>query len=204
MPSVSAAAHRLTGGSRKEQIVRVVLDLVAAHGVEAVSAQLIADAIGVTQPAVFRHFPTKEAIWLAVMDWLEEQLGAVHRTVERETTEPALVGLGRMFLGHVRLIGRHPALAKLVFADHLRLQYPNLQRRFMTLHRRYHARLAAVIDRGKDGGEIDAKLSTEVAVTMFLCMVQGLAFQFAIARIPMKLMREADRMFELYVRTVGA
>lgn len=203
-PEPAVAAKRLAGTARKEQIVGVVLDLVAAHGVEAVSAQLIADALGVTQPAVFRHFPSKEAIWLAVMDWLEGQLGTVYDTVGRMAGEPVLVGLGRMFLGHVRLVERHPALAKLVFADHLRLLYPSLQRRFAKLHRGYQARLTGLIDRAKATGEVDGALSTDVVVTMFLCMVQGLGFQFAIARLPMKLLREAERVFELYVRAIGA
>ena len=68
--------------SRKQQIVETVLQLVAEQGSEAVSAQLVADRIGVTQPAVFRHFPTKEAIWLAVMDWLEERLKEIFETAE--------------------------------------------------------------------------------------------------------------------------
>jgi len=68
---------RLPVGSRRQQIIETVLELVAAQGAEAVTFQLVADAIGVTQPAVFRHFPTKEAMWLAVMDWLEERLVAI-------------------------------------------------------------------------------------------------------------------------------
>jgi AcrR family transcriptional regulator len=78
MSSVSKPTSRLAGNSRKQEIVRAILDLTKSHGTEAVSAQLVADAIGVTQPAIFRHFPTKEAMWLAVMDWLEECLVSIY------------------------------------------------------------------------------------------------------------------------------
>jgi hypothetical protein len=41
--------------------------------------------------------------------------------------EQAVVVLSGMFLEHIQLIERYPALAKLVFSDHLRLQFPSLQ-----------------------------------------------------------------------------
>jgi AcrR family transcriptional regulator len=59
-------------GLRKQQIVETALELIAAHGIESVSAQRVADAIGLSQPAVFRHFSTKEALRLAVMDGLSK------------------------------------------------------------------------------------------------------------------------------------
>ena len=181
-----------------------ILDLVAAQGADAVSAQAVADAVGITQPAVFRHFATTEAMWLAVMDWLEQRLAEVSLIAEPAMSDPALAGLRRMFYGHVRLIERHPAVAKLVFADHLRLRYPALQQRFALLHQGYKARLLAALEHAKSEGELALGISADAAVTMFLCMVQGLAFQFAIARFPMSVRREAQRLFDLYARAVGA
>ena len=72
---VNAACHndrhpdprtRRSGEDRQRQIVETLLELVEELGVKAVSAQAIADRIGVSQPAIFRHFATKEALWLAV------------------------------------------------------------------------------------------------------------------------------------------
>jgi AcrR family transcriptional regulator len=189
--------------SRKQQIVETVLMLVAARGTEAVSAQLVADAIGLTQPAVFRHFPTKEAMWLAVMDWLEERLVAIYSASD-EALEPGLVVLSRMFLGHARLIERYPALAKLVLSDHLRLQYPGLQERFRRIHRAYTVRLSALIARAVADGTVAPDLAAKDGATMFLSLIQGLGFQFAIARLPMRLSAEADRMLALYLRSIGS
>ena len=196
---------RLPAHSRKQRIVETVLELVAAHGTEAVSAQLVADAIGVTQPAVFRHFPTKEAMWLAVMDWLEERLVAIYSTANDDVDEPGLIVLSRMFLGHVKLIADYPALAKLVFSDHLWLQYPSLQARFERIHHAYTARLSAVIERAKsDRARYTISLASKDAATMFLSLLQGLGFQFVIARLPMKLFPEAERIFAIYLQGIAA
>lgn len=203
MPPPLKPADRLRAGSRKQQIVETVLALVGAHGTEAVSAQLVADTIGVTQPAVFRHFPTKEAIWLAVMDWLEQRLAAIYSAADEEGDSDLTV-LSHMFLEHVKLIERYPALAKLVFSDHLRLQYPSLQERFGRIHKAYAARLSAVIDRAKSEGVVSDSLSSNDAATMFLSLIQGLGFQFAIARLPRKLLPVAERMLAIYLLAITA
>ena len=203
MPSPPGSNDRYPTHSRKRQIVETVLRLVAVQGTEAVSVQLIADAIGTTQPAVFRHFPTKEAIWLAVMDWLEERLVAIYSAAD-EPREPRLVVLSSMFLEHVKLIERHPALAKLVLSDHLRLQYPSLQVRFGKIHKAYSNRVAILIERARKDGSIASQIAGKEAATTFLSLIQGLGFQFAIARLPMKLMSEAERVLALYLQSITA
>ena len=195
--------RRLPGESRREQIVEIVLELVAALGTEPVSAQLVADTIGVTQPAIFRHFRTKEAMWLAVMDWLEERLISIYTSANDDAAEPGPAVLRRMFLGHMKLIENHPALAKLVLSDHLRQQYPSLQERFSAIHGSYRARLASVIERAQSQGTVRRSVAAKDAATMFLSLVQGLGFQFAIARLPIKLPTEAERAFAIYLQGIG-
>jgi len=201
MPQPFKPVARFPADSRKQQIVETVLELVAARGTEAVSVQLVADAIGLTQPAVFRHFPTKEAMWLAVMDWLEQRLVAIYSAAD-DSREASLVVLSRMFLEHVKLIERYPALAKLVLSDQLRLQYPSLKERFGKIHQAYATRLTAVIDRAKSDGAVGDAAAPKDAATMFLSLIQGLGFQFAIARLPVKLSTEAERVLALYLQAI--
>jgi len=193
---------RQSGEARQQQIVETVLDLVAEHGADGVSVQAIADRIGLTQPAVFRHYPSKEAIWVAVMTWLEEQLGGIHQAADASFGESPLTILKHMFTQHVRMVERHPALAKIVFSDHLRLQFPSLQARFAGIHSAYETRIVTLLQRAKTQALVPAALPTDQAATLFLCMIQGLGFQFAIARRPMRLRREADQIFALYLRAI--
>jgi AcrR family transcriptional regulator len=124
---------RLNGRKRKEQIVQVVLK----RGADAVSTQQIADLIGFTQAAVFRHFPTKEDIWSALLDWLDDQLEAVRASARATALDQGLGVVQRMFFGHIALIERHPGLAKVVMSDHIRQQFPTLNGRFAVLYRKY-------------------------------------------------------------------
>ncbi len=76
----------------------------------------IARAMNVTQGALFRHFPTKEAIRLAVIEWIEVRLMA-ELAAAQQAAPDALRGLEAMFLAHVRFIREFPGVPRLVFAE---------------------------------------------------------------------------------------
>jgi len=197
---------RMPAAARKQQIVETALELVAEHGADAVSAQRIADTIGLSQPAVFRHFPTKEAVWTAVIGWLQDRLADVwsEARVDQQHPPPIWV-LRRMFLGHVELIMRYPGLAKVVFSDHIRHQYPGLHEQFRVLHQRYEHEVTTLLEDAVRRSDLPSTTDVPAAAMLFFCAIQGLAFQFAIARYRRsRVWDSATRLFALYVSAIGA
>ncbi len=59
---------------RKAEIVATVLDLADGIGPDRVTTGAVASQIGVTQAALFRHFPTKDALWQAVAEHVPKGL----------------------------------------------------------------------------------------------------------------------------------
>jgi AcrR family transcriptional regulator len=53
---------------RRQQIVEVAMDLFSLRGFNGVTTKEIADRAGVSQAMIFRHFPSKEAIYSAILD----------------------------------------------------------------------------------------------------------------------------------------
>src|SRR5215813_9110163 len=195
--------ERVDADKRKKQIVQVVLALVAKHGADAVSTQLIADTIGFTQAAVFRHFPTKEALWSAVMDWLDDQLEKVRQKARAEAPDQGIGVLQGIFFGHITLIERHPGLAKVIMSDHIRRQYPDLHKRFTMIHRKYEKEIRRALDAAASSAQISLKLDRRAATTLFLSAIQGLGFQFSIARVLPSMPKDAAQIFGLLHRAVS-
>jgi len=207
-PSALAATprNRMPATERKQQIVETMLELVAERGADAVSTQLIADTIGLSQPAVFRHFPTKEAVWTAVIAWLQDRLAGVWSEARgNEGHPPPIWVLRRMFLGHVELIIKYPGLAKVVFSDHIRHQYPSLHEQFHALYRRYEREVTTLLEDAVRMSDLPSTTDVPAAATLFFCAIQGLAFQFAIARYRRsRVWDRATRLFALYMSAIGA
>jgi AcrR family transcriptional regulator len=59
--------HRMTGANRRRQILEIALDLFSRRGFSGATTKEIADMAGISEAAIFRHFPSKEAIYSAVL-----------------------------------------------------------------------------------------------------------------------------------------
>ncbi|MEO7399719.1 MAG: TetR family transcriptional regulator, partial [Polaromonas sp.] len=55
--------------TRQAGLVEAALLLAAQRSPADITTGDLARAVGITQGAVFRHFASKEAVWLAALDW---------------------------------------------------------------------------------------------------------------------------------------
>jgi len=100
---------------RQNEIVESAMVIIAELGARRFTAQLLAERIGITQGAIFRHFDSMDAIVLAVVDRIEELLFA---GFPPEAADP-IERLGVFFRQRVRTIARIPAISPLMLSDHL-------------------------------------------------------------------------------------
>src|SRR3954462_3169952 len=64
--------HRLPASDRRRQLVETALDIFSRKGFEGTTTKEIAAAAGVTEAIIFRHFPSKQALYTAVLDFHHE------------------------------------------------------------------------------------------------------------------------------------
>ncbi|MBI1200472.1 MAG: TetR family transcriptional regulator [Phenylobacterium sp.] len=74
--SARAPGRRGRAGERREEVLAQATRLFAEHGVHAVSTRQIAQAVGISQPSLYAHFPTKQALVEAVCVRAFEALSA--------------------------------------------------------------------------------------------------------------------------------
>lgn len=101
--------------SRKREIADAALQVIADQGLARFTSLAIARAVGVSDAALFRHFPSKEAIVLAVIDRVEEILFA---GFPPEGADP-IERLGAFFRRRIEVIRAHPGAARLIGSEQL-------------------------------------------------------------------------------------
>ncbi len=65
---------RMSTEARKQEIVRAALETIAEHGIEGATVSRIARGAGITSAALYSHFPNRQAILLAALDEVYEQV----------------------------------------------------------------------------------------------------------------------------------
>lgn len=182
--------------ARQREIVATVLALARERGPDAITTQAIADRMGVTQGAVFRHFPDKEAIWLAVFAWVRESLGAAFAAALGKVNSP-LARIEQAFLAHVSFIAANPGVPRVMFHE---LQYPGdspVRTDVRTMITGYRQRLMQLFAQAKAIGELPDDLDTALASVLFIGAVQGLVIQTALAGDEATMVKRARKMWPL-------
>jgi|SRR5581483_1166377 len=74
---------RYTAADRKEQILEIATGLFAQQGFQGTTTKQIAESSGVTEALIFRHFPSKEELYWAVIERKINLAGPAERMRER-------------------------------------------------------------------------------------------------------------------------
>jgi AcrR family transcriptional regulator len=199
--SEDPARKRLAADERREEIIRVTLALASKKGVDDVTTQDMAQAMGVTQGAVFRHFQSKDAIWMAVMQWVRDHLMGVLGKAAAQGRDP-LDALERMFFAHVEFISRHPAIPRVLMSEHLHRRSSALRQLVTEILLGYETKIDGLLSDAQAQGLARADLDTHAAATLYIGMIQGLVLQTSILRDRRTLAAEAARTFPIFLQAI--
>lgn len=197
------SSRYLPAEERRTATVEAVVELAATGNPGDITTAAIAHHMNLTQGAIFRHFPTKDAIWQAVMAWVADRLlGRIDRAAQG--VDSPLAAMQAMFMSHIEFVAEHPGVPRMMFGELQRAEPTPAKRMVQTLIQRYGERLQALIERGKAAGEIDTAVDGDAAATLFIGTIQGLVMQSMLAGDVERIRRDAPRAFAIYRRGIGS
>ena len=194
---------RLPTEERQAEIVSAAITLAQHISPVSITTGDIATAVGLSQGAVFKHFPTKEAIWVASMQWVRERLLAKLDEATREATS-AVLALEAVFRAHVAFVIAHPGAPRIIFHE---LQQPAdspVKQEVRALLHAYRQILLSQLKVGMKLGELPAGVDLEAAATLFVGIVQGLVMQSMLTGKPAAMKAQGDGVFGIYLRGIRA
>ncbi|MDA0566326.1 TetR/AcrR family transcriptional regulator [Streptomonospora sp. S1-112] len=129
---------RARSGETRERIQAAALDLFSEQGVQQTSLRAIAERLGLTKPALYYHFPSREELVRSLVQPLIEDIEElIARDEAAGSTDPrALLG------GYFDASCRHRRVTALVARELATLSYLDLGARVMDWRRRLIALLA--------------------------------------------------------------
>ena len=191
----------LPADERRAVTVESVVALAGSQNPSEITTAAIAKHLNLTQGALFRHFPNKEAILQAVMEWVAERLLArIDRSAQG--IESPLAAMEAMFMSHIEFVADHPGVPRMMFGELQRAESTPAKRMVQTLIQRYGERLHRLIEKGKASGELSPSLDNEAAATLFIGTIQGLVMQSLLAGDVGRMHRDAPRVFAIYRRGI--
>lgn len=188
---------RKSAEDRKAEIVAAAIRLAGELGPDRVTTQRIADEVGLTQPGIFRHFPAKTDIWLAVGHWVAPSPDAIggHPAPALASTDPAKQ-IRAMVSRFLSGIARHPAIPAILFSRELHVENEQLRAHFEGVMTARRIKFAQLIEQAKTAGQIADTTIAQDQAALILALIQGLAMRWSLERRSFDLEAEGMRLLE--------
>ncbi len=196
MPHPQARAQ-----NRQQRILDAAFQVFSRKGYRDASVDDIAGVSGTSKGGVYFHFPSKEAIFLALLNRTTSRLLEKIESALADHQDP-VARADAALLTVIRTFGKHRALARLFMVEAL-----GAGREFHRRMAEIRAEFAAVIQRHLDeaarAGAIQA-IDTEVAARAWFGALNEVITAWALAGRPERLEDAYEALRPLLMRSVGA
>lgn len=167
-----ATLTRKPSSERREEIVLAVLRIIGERGLTSLSTSSLAEEVGVTTGALFRHFHSREEILAEVV---RHALARIEETFPEDSLPP-LERLRQLAINRVRLLSENPGLSWLLRSEQAYLELPEasveLLRDAVKRSRRF---LLDALREGAEQGEIRDDIEPELLLVPILGTIHALA-----------------------------
>jgi TetR/AcrR family transcriptional repressor of nem operon len=157
----------------KTRILDAAEQMVQDRGLNAVSFQDLADAVGLRKPSIFHHFRNKEELTLALIDRCATKHGPQYaEVVAREVSAPEKLRLiAKIF--EDGLVNRRPCLLA-ALGSSINTMPTNAVEELHATAQGAVERFAMVFEQGRRDGTLEFEGDPELAAMSFFAMLQGL------------------------------
>ncbi|BAU15699.1 transcriptional regulator, TetR family (plasmid) [Leptolyngbya sp. NIES-3755] len=185
-------------GHLREALINEAYQQIEQEGAIALNLSKLAQKIGVSQPSVYRHFPSKQALAMSVAQRGFEQLAAALKETTEIVESDPFEGIRAIATAYVEFALDHPEIARLMFSMKERVTEPSLQ----NASKAAAVPLFRIVEAAKRCGSLRNN-DVEQAVRIIWAAIHGLAMLLMDEQIP-SITQSPDKLAEHIEATARA
>lgn len=166
---------------RQQEIVAAVLALADEIGPERITAETIARRVGLSQGAIFRHFPSMKDVWQAVFDNVAASFSQFAQGLDDSVVRDARTVLRDLVCAHIVFVETNPGLPQILICRELHYRNPEMRQRFLEAQGEIRSRFSAVLRRGQAEGAVRQGLDLETASALIVSTMQMTAILWSLS-----------------------
>lgn len=164
---------RLAAEERRTELLRAAVVVFARSNYRAARVSNIAAEAGVSEPLLYRHFPSKKALFCELLDRIGRRIVEIWHD-EIADAPDAIEALRRAGRAYVRNLVEHPEEARLQFQALAESADGDIAAVLRANHERYVAFFTSLIERGVAEGVVRADV--DIHTTAWILNGMGVAF----------------------------
>ena len=163
--------------SRKEQILGSLASMLESCPGERITTAALAKRVGVSEAALYRHFPSKTKMFESLIKFIEETLFLrVSRIIKEE--QSAHIKCYKILTLMLTFCERNPGMTRLLTGDALAGETDSLRGRISQFYDRIESQLKQVLREAQIKENLKPAASPTAVANLLLACVEGRLLQF--------------------------
>ncbi len=187
---------------RQEEILDHAMALVRRGGLAAVTTKRLAESVGFTEAALYRHFPSKRALILGMIDRLEAMLLGPIREIAGDETLAVGERLERIVRHHTAIVREHRSLPILLLAEASVSEDEALLARMTAMFSAYLGIVEELVRKGQDRGELVADPEPDCLALLLIGAPAALAIRHRLLPDGEAEQRFSDSLIPFLLRSI--
>jgi TetR/AcrR family transcriptional regulator len=146
-------SKRMPAEKRRQSILDAALTILSERGYEGMTTARVARKVGVAEPILYRHFPSKKAILRALLDEVIGRMMFVFHDLIKDETD-AVAALRRVCGAYPELSKRYEREFRVINQTLVEVNDPKAREVLSEHYHAYHAFLQKLIERGQHSGAL--------------------------------------------------
>ncbi|MDA0278919.1 MAG: nucleoid occlusion factor SlmA [Proteobacteria bacterium] len=163
--------------SRKDQILQALARMLEAAPGQRITTAALAREVGVSEAALYRHFPSKARMFEGLIKFIEDTLFArITRIINEE--DSAEIRCHNILLLLLTFCDKNPGMTRLLTGDALAGETERLRERIAQFFGRLEAQLKQVLREAQIRENLKTTISPTILANLLLASVEGRLVQF--------------------------
>jgi AcrR family transcriptional regulator len=152
---------------RKEQIKEAALEIIYQSGINKFTTRRLAEKISVSEATIFRHFTSKNAIILEILNDVENQLISAMCEI-RDEALPSVVRLQKIVCRTIHYITRNKGLSVLMLTEIAEQNHPEFQQKVRDIFSGQREIIEDIVIQGINNEELNSDSDPQAFSLLFM------------------------------------
>ncbi|RUA26507.1 MAG: TetR/AcrR family transcriptional regulator [Bacteroidetes bacterium] len=158
---------------RQTEIIEKSIDIIGTKGIQGLTIKNLSKEIGISEPAIYRHFDSKTSILIAILDNFKEMASFMGDSM-KENNNAAMTKIEFMFSQIIGIFSETPSFISVIFSEEIFRNEKILKDKIIEIMDQNEQTVEQIISSGQQKGELRTDID---AKTLALIVMGTLRFR---------------------------
>ncbi len=180
---------------RQQEIISTALELISEKGIQGLTIKNLSKKLGITEPAIYRHFENKIQILIALLDLLKKNTYVIFES-ELYSDDSATKKIERLFEKHFKTFSEMPSMASVVFSEEMFRNEEKLIEKISEIIEVNNKSLLTILKQGQQKNEIRSDIDAAHLVLLIMGALRLFVKKWQFARFSFDLQKEGSKLIQ--------